>query len=422
MTGPRTLSDVPPGGRPEGPGGAPSADLRVTLTVTEGPHRGRSFDFTQHDTFLVGRSPEAHFALPDKDPYFSRVHFLVEVNPPLCRLLDLNSHNGTQVNGRRAQSADLRDGDEIRAGHTVLRVSITGPAPRTLTVPAALPSTAPAADQPAIPGYHILRELGRGGMGIVWLARRAADGAPVALKTVRPAGAPAPQALERFLREANTLRQLSHPHIVAFREMGEVDGLVWFAMEYVAGADAAAVARAEGPLPVGRVVPLACQLLDALAYAHARGFVHRDVKPGNLLIAGEGGREVVKLADFGLARAWQVSQLSGLTVAGTPGGTPSFMPPEQVLDFRSVRPAADQFAAAATLYNLLSGEHVYGRCADVQELFKRILTTDPVPLPQRRPDVPGPLAAAIHRALARRAEDRFPDVAALRAALLPWSA
>jgi serine/threonine-protein kinase len=131
---------------------------------------------------------------------------------------------------------------------------------------------------------------------------------------------------------------------------------------------------------------------------------------------------VVKLADFGLARAWQVSQLSGLTVAGTPGGTPSFMPPEQVLDFRSVRPAADQFAAAATLYNLLSGEHVYGRCADVQELFKRILTTDPVPLPQRRPDVPGPLAAAIHRALARRAEDRFPDVAALRAALLPWSA
>jgi serine/threonine-protein kinase len=111
-----------------------------------------------------------------------------------------------------------------------------------------------------------------------------------------------------------------------------------------------------------------------------------------------------------------------LTVAGTPGGTPAFMPPEQVLDFRGVRPAADQYAAAATLYYLLSGEHVYGRCADVQELFKRILTTDPVPLLQRRPDLPGPLAAAVHRALARRAEDRFPDVAALCGALRPWSA
>src|SRR5262245_52005075 len=116
--------------------------MRLTLTITDGPHRGRTFSFEGHDTFLVGRSPEAHFRLPEGDPYFSRVHFLVEVNPPLCRLVDMNSRNGTQVNGKGTLVADLHDGDEIRAGHTTLRVSFdqaaAGAVPRTLTLPEAV--------------------------------------------------------------------------------------------------------------------------------------------------------------------------------------------------------------------------------------------------------------------------------------------
>src|SRR4051812_15087403 len=95
--------------------------MPLSLVVTAGPHAGRTFAFDRHDTFLVGRAPEAHFSLPD-DPYFSRMHLLVEVNPPLCRLTDLQSRNGTLVNGQKAQAADLKHGDEIRAGQTVLRV------------------------------------------------------------------------------------------------------------------------------------------------------------------------------------------------------------------------------------------------------------------------------------------------------------
>src|SRR5689334_14661421 len=104
-----------------------SCAVSVTLSVIAGPHEGRVFSFSCHDTFLFGRSDEAHFQLSRDDPYFSRRHFLIEVNPPRCRLLDLQSHNGTYVNGQRVQSAELHDGDEVRAGHTVLRVEVAPP-------------------------------------------------------------------------------------------------------------------------------------------------------------------------------------------------------------------------------------------------------------------------------------------------------
>src|SRR5262245_18410882 len=98
--------------------------MYLTLTVIPGPHKGREFRFARHDTFVVGRSLHAHFQLLDKDKYFSRVHFMVEVNPPQCRLVDMGSHNGIYVNGVRVNTADLRSGDEIRAGHTILKLSV----------------------------------------------------------------------------------------------------------------------------------------------------------------------------------------------------------------------------------------------------------------------------------------------------------
>jgi serine/threonine-protein kinase len=413
-------SPCPPAFRPEAPA------FRVTLTVTEGPHRGRSFTFAEHDTFVVGRSPQAHFSLPD-DAYLSRMHFLVEINPPLCRLLDLGSKNCTRVNGREAPSADLRHGDRIQVGQTVLEVALEGPAnhdaTRTLHKDATPipPTSAPDTGLPAIPGYRLLEELGRGGMGVVYAAVRQTDGAAVAVKTILPAVEPTSHMVARFLREAEILKELRHPHIVSFHEMGQSGELLYFVMDFVPGIDAGRLLKEQGPLPVGRAVRLIYQLLEALSYAHGQGFVHRDVKPGNLLIAQADGGEVVKLADFGLARAYQASQLSGLTVAGTAGGSPPFMPPEQVLDFRSVKPAADQYAAAATLYTLLTGEHVHGRADTLAERFRKILQDEPVPIRQRRADIPAGLAAVIHRALARAPQERFPDVAALRRELTPFA-
>jgi serine/threonine-protein kinase len=440
--------------------------MRVTLKVIGGPHKGQVYTFAGHDTFLVGRSKRAHFRLPAKDRYFSRVHFLVEVNPPQCRLMDMNSRNGTFVNGQRVEMIDLKDKDQIRAGHTILRVHVEEPEPIPVSVlpPSAAeesvyaiplpqevppfvpvvpvaqvspPSVAPrlcraceaplttalASGPPAqlcpacltlirdqeqfIDGYRLIRPLGQGSMGVVYLAVRDADDSLVALKTVMPAVAGTPAQVERFLREADILRQLQHPNIVAFRESGECGGKFYFAMDYVRGHDASRLLRSEGALPVARAAGLVCQLLEALDYAHGRGFVHRDIKPANLLLTTLEGREVVRLADFGLARVYQASQLSGLTMTGDIGGTVAFMAPEQITNYRDVKPPVDQYAAAATLYNLLTAQYVYDLPRELSRQIGLILDEDPVPIRKRRSDLPEALAAVIHRALARDPGDRY---------------
>src|SRR5437660_1672896 len=159
--------------------------MQICLTVIEGPHQGQVFSFGGHDTFLVGRSKHAHFRLPYKDKYFSRIHFLLEVNPPRCRVIDMGSRNGTFVNGQKISKADLKDGDLLTAGHTVLRLGLLKGAagedawaPQTQEIRIAIP--------PLVAGYDVLRELGRGSLGVVHLARHQADNALVALKTIVP--------------------------------------------------------------------------------------------------------------------------------------------------------------------------------------------------------------------------------------------
>jgi serine/threonine-protein kinase len=448
--------------------------MRITLSVTDGPHKGKEFSFVGHDTFIVGRSPRSHFRLSDEDRYFSRIHFLIEANPPRCRLLDMKSRNGTFVNGERIECRELSDGDQIKAGRTIIRVSFdhtissaslpmiqpvpatpppgTGVRPPTpVPVPsepdvlvasavncfacglAAVPSTedhlALCADcrekartQPQpLKKYRVIQELGTGAMGLVTLAVRITDGLPVALKTVTPAVAARPNQVERFLREAKILSQLRHPNIVSYQDMGESNGLLWFAMDYVRGLDAFRLLRRDGPLPVRRGVTLICQLLDALAHAHERKFVHRDIKPSNLLVECTADQERLKLADFGLARVYQSSQLSGLTLSGEIGGTVGFMAPEQITDFREAEPSADIYAAAASLYNLLTGAYVFELNGDLRQRLLAVLQDDPVPIVQRRKDVPKGLAKAIHRGLEREPHKRWSDARTFRDQLLPFT-
>ena len=440
----------------------------VRLAVMEGPHRGQEFVFPEHDLFLVGRSRSAHFRL--QDDYFSRLHFLVEVNPPNCRLTDLGSHNGTYVNGKKVDVADLKDRDLIQGGTTVWRLSVEAPGEmpataryRTLSLPSEPPSqsglakvrrpkSTPAAanclacgaplrsHQPGalcsacrdrsdrhpqtVPGYRIVKELAQGGMGMVSLALRVKDDLPVALKSVMPAAAGSRDNIERFLREARILQHLDHPHIVSFLEMGYAGGQLFFATEYVTGVNAAHLLEEQGPLPVPRAAALTCQLLEALEYAHEQGFVHRDIKSQNLLVSAAPDapdRDFAKLADFGLARVYQASPMSGLIAVGGIGGMSPFTAPEQITAFRECKPTVDQYSVGATLYHLVTGNYVYDFPSKATEQLMMILMEDPVPILHRRPDLPSGLAEIIHRSLARDPKNRFPDVWTMRAALAEFA-
>ncbi len=411
-------------------------DFEVRLEVIIGPHRGRHFVFRRRDSFVVGRASCAHFRLPNSDPYFSRVHFLIEVNPPACRLVDLCSLNGTLVNGRKVEWADLRHGDLVQGGDTVIRVSIpygncrgasadANAQPTASRIPRVEPTLPRAADSPAraeatirIPGYEINGQLGSGGMGIVYSATRQSDGAVVAIKTLRPAGLANDREVQRFLREAQILCDLRHPHIVSFQEFGSSDHLLYIVMDLVPGTDAMQLVADQGPLPIGRAVRIVCQALEALHHAHQRHYVHRDVKPANLLISGGDQSELCQVADFGLARVYYDSPMSGLTLMGNVGGTLNFMAPEQVTDFRNVGPPADQFSAAASLYYLCTGKHIYRKTpAKDNWQIANLLLAQPVPIQEQRTDIPPGLARIVNKALARNIDQRFPDVATLRNAL-----
>ena len=385
--------------------------MRITFQVTAGPLAGQEFGFDRHDVFLVGRSPNAHCRLPEDDPYFSRVHFMIEVNPPRCRVTDMGSRNGTFVNGRPVRMFDLHDGDKIRAGHTVMNVQVekvtdgraetwdddgagatkadillrsdthpelgsrSGPTETSpvLEFPGvtarrpragfddgsdAFPAVGPAG-RPEITGFRIDRELGRGNMGVVYHAARAADGTEVALKVILPHEADNPMTVQRFLREAEVLGQLNHPNIVKFLETGQAGPVLFFAMEFVNGTDVASVMKERPRFEPRTGVRLAIQVLDALAEAHGKGMVHRDIKPANVLLAElPDGKRQVKLADFGLARVYRASRLSGLTLHGDMGGTPAYMAPEQITNYSGVTPAADQYSVAAMLYHMLTGFYI----------------------------------------------------------------
>src|SRR5215212_122433 len=430
--------------------------MQVTLRVLSGPHAGRSFIFDQHDTFLIGRSDTAHLYLPD-DRYFSRNHCILEIAPPRCYLRDLGSLNGTYVNGQKVQEAYLRNGDRIQGGQTVLAVEVSADQPTQYAGRTDLPPTQPsiviveclncgARDQAEaaspdehltflcedcrtelrrrpqpVPGYDMVRVLGRGGMGCVMLARHQQTGEPVAIKTLLPEVAVSDQALRRFMREIDVASALQHPHIVRFIDRGTNKGVVYLITEFVEGADAAKLADARGGrLPYQEAVKIISQSLEALQFAHSKGYIHRDIKDQNILVTGTWPNYTSKLTDFGLAKSFTQTGMSGVTMAGDVAGTFAYMPPEQIRDFRNVRPASDIYAMGMTAYSLLTGAIALDLSprANVAETVKSIFEKPIIPIRHRIPEIPDAVAQVIERALAKDPAHRWPSAEAMRAALL----
>jgi serine/threonine-protein kinase len=419
------------------PSTVPLADLEVVLADPIDTQLLVHARISCPGLMVVGRMPTANVVLPASDRHAARMHFHIDLVPAYCRLTN-HSAQGTFVNGLLIKTqCDLRHGDLIRASESIFVVQVLrrgqpgnlAPSPTELWEPVGdvtSPSeeAPPNAPPPLMPmllpgGYQLIRLLGTGGMGNVWLAEDP-RGQPVACKLVRPELALNPNVCARFKRETDHLRDLRHRHIVGFREAGESQGLLYLIMDYVCGCSLAELLSREGPFAVGRAVRLACQVLEALGEAHNNGVVHRDVKPSNVLVQSAPGGEEIRLADFGMAKAYLSADMGqSITLPGVMGGTLAFAAPEMVKDFRRAGPFADQYGAAATLYTLLTGCHLYDADNAVQ-LLDYIRTRDAVPLQQRRAGLPVGLTAAIHRALDREPGRRFPNVRSLCDALLPY--
>ncbi|WP_169980874.1 serine/threonine-protein kinase [Tautonia rosea] len=260
---------------------------------------------------------------------------------------------------------------------------------------------------PVVAGYRVGVEIGRGGMGVVYKALRESDARPVALKVMSAAWGLTADARDRVAREAGTLAKLDHPGIVRVLDAGEADGVPFLAMEWVEGGDLAARLRS-GPLRPREAATLARELAGAVAEAHGRGIIHRDVKPSNVLIGPDGAP---RLTDFGLAREHEAA--SALTSVGRVLGTPGFMPPEQVdPHFGPVGPRSDVYGLGATLYAMLTGLPPF-RGASPIGVLRQVVEREPVPVRLLEPSVPLALEAICRRCLAKRPGRRYASAEAL---------
>ncbi|MBD1886158.1 protein kinase domain-containing protein [Microcoleus vaginatus] len=446
---------------------------KVTLTITSGNLKGREFTFDTRTTCIIGRAKDCYPKIPDDEKHrtISRYHCLLDINPPDIRVRDFGSKNGTFVNGKKIGQReahqtpeeaaqiqfpeyDLQKGDEFTLSDTSFRVGVALDPEIVKNLqhqtPPVIPSNqanlwemlqafllkavANESHIGVLGDYLLLKELGRGGFSLVYLARHKRTNEQVALKVMLPKVAANQRAVNWFLREVENMKVLKHPNVVGLKEFGYADETFFFTMEYCDGGSVVDLMEKRGfsILPIGEAVAIILQVLDGLTYTHnaeipnvrladgsfakGRGLIHRDLKPGNIFLANVGGKQVAKIGDYGLAKAFDQAGLSGQTMTGNVVGTPYFMPRQQVVDYKYAQPDVDVWAAAACLYVMITGYSP--RNLQGQDPFLAVLQNDAVPVRDRTSAIPQPLATVIDRALIDNPDIYYKSAAEFKQALL----
>jgi serine/threonine-protein kinase len=303
-----------------------------------------------------------------------------------------------------------REVASLLAVHDRVGDFLSRPAAEILSRGIALPSLTGRLATALAGRYQIEREIGRGGMATVHLARDLRHGRWVAIKVLREELAAAVGA-ERFLEEIRVTASLQHPHILPLFDSGSAEGLVWYVMPFVEGETLRSRLARERRLPVDDALQLVREMADALEYAHRHGVVHRDVKPENVLL--QSGHALV--ADFGIALALENAGGARITRTGITLGTPSYMAPEQAAGDRPIDARTDVYALGAVLHEMLAGESP--SAAASHQMPRNAMHEPVIALAARRADVSSSLDTAVRRALAKEPDDRFPSAAAFAAAL-----
>ena len=283
-----------------------------------------------------------------------------------------------------------------------------------------------------IKDYVTLKELGQGGMGVVYEAWHKPTGRLVALKRILPNAVVNKKANQLFQREMSIQRELIHKNIVRIIDHGMFKDEHFFACEYMPDGNLwnLLVKTYKGSLPIQLACDIICQILDGLNYAHAKGFVHRDIKPQNMLLLAKETRYIAKVSDFGLAKSYETAGLSSITKTGEFSGTLLFMPPEQILDYRHVTPTADLYSVGVSLYLSLTGEFPFDFPCSEEQLKRAIergkpkdpvliiLQDEPIPIGERRSSIPQKLANVVDKSIKKDPNSRFQSAEEFKEALL----
>jgi serine/threonine protein kinase/WD40 repeat protein len=331
----------------------------------------------------------------------------------------------------RDHFAELSDDSFLAHARKVYaREQSSGPAPQAVASSSSRPPAASAPPPPAStmppelaenPDYEIKKELGRGGMGVVFLAHNKLMGRDEVLKVMSRQIIEKSGVFDRFQREIRAVAKLQHPNIVTAYSAARLGESFVFSMEYVDGFDLSKLVKANGPLPVAMACVFVQQTARGIQHAHERGLVHRDIKPANLMLAKSAGKPIIKILDFGLAKLTSEKRVEGgLTAAGQALGTPDYIAPEQILDAQSADIRADIYSLGATLYYLLNGSPPF-KANSLYEIYQAHISREPEPLNLVRPEVPLELAAVVAKMMAKQPERRFQTPDQVAQALAPFT-
>jgi serine/threonine protein kinase len=472
--------------------------MKVKLEIIKGPQVGRSFEFTRPDTFLVGRATDATFRLPEDDPYISRRHFHLEINPPRCTFRDLGSTNPPLINGEMVHEKDLENQDIIEVGCTQLKVFIDKEIKTSKVncsrcrsvivlidnekhtdccinclkeienetllrrkvgrietscqcgkdlsdlansdnraaelkgkVLYSCPDCLPSGDKEKgskIAGYEVVRKIGEGGMGKVYLVYHKPTARILVCKKIP--GITQKELIPRFEREIRLQKSLAHENIIYFIDNGIDKQEPFMISEFANSGDLNTFLIKSGShLPASIAVPLISGCLKGLEFMHSMKVIHRDIKPENILLQKDsGGNLIPKISDFGLAKSYNNAGGSSFTQAKMAMGTLFFMAPEQMKDAKNVDERADIYSLGVSLYYLLTGKYPYNfptqldlvewmlknkdRFENQEEAFQAlvklqkqnnpmliILSNDPIPIKQRDSQISQKLADIVDRAI-----------------------
>jgi len=330
--------------------------------------------------------------------------------------VDLKSTNGTLVNGKRVDRADLNDQDAVQIGASRIRIhiqqgslEITPPEPPMATYN-------PMLDAPEISGYDVEGKIGHGRFGVVYAGVDRLSGRRVAIKMLCDTAVPGNEEIQQFIHEASVSVRLKHPQIVETIDFGMQDGAPYLVLEHIDTIDVRDHLRSLNMRQRSTAAArLTASMLDGLSCAHAAGIVHRDIKLTNLLFFQNDSGVGLKISDFGLAMKSTASYRTQQAVCGTA----AYMAPEMVTDPAGATPLSDIYAAGVCLYQLLSNRRPH-ESRKLTKLLMMILNEPSTPIQERVPEVSTSLAAIVDKSIARKPQDRYQSAEEMRDALLTW--